>query len=142
MLFTETTECIDTLHPSLLNPASLNSGTGDGQNWEQRKYGCLIPPAWCGGGAVHGAAVVRNVVTASCRCREAHSIFHVLDFGRHRGHCRTATARTLWNRTFRLRWPAAAPPKGGRGCLMSPPCLESQGCHLIPLCYLLSCSSA
>ena len=34
------------------------------------------------------------------------------------------------------------PPKGGRGCLMSPPCLESQGCHLIPLCYLLSCSSA
>ena len=33
------------------------------------------------------------------------------------------------------------PPKGGRGCLMSPPCLESQGCHLIPLCYLLSCSS-
>ena len=25
-------------------------------------------------------------------------------------------------------------PKGGRGCLMSPPCLESQGCHLIPLC--------
>ena len=29
------------------------------------------------------------------------------------------------------------PPKGGRGCLMSPPCLESQGCHLIPLCYLL-----
>ena len=34
------------------------------------------------------------------------------------------------------------PLKGGRGCLMSPPCLESQGCHLIPLCYLLSCSSA
>ena len=34
------------------------------------------------------------------------------------------------------------PPKGGRGCLMSPACLESQGCHLIPLCYLLSRSSA
>ena len=33
------------------------------------------------------------------------------------------------------------PPKGGRGCIMSPPCLESEGCHLIPLCYLLSCSS-
>ena len=33
-------------------------------------------------------------------------------------------------------------PKGGRGCLMSPHCLESQGCHLIPLCYLLSSSSA
>ncbi len=32
-------------------------------------------------------------------------------------------------------------PKGGRGCLMSPSCLESQGFHLIPLCYLLSCSS-
>ena len=33
---------------------------------------------------------------------------------------------------------AMYPPKGGRGCLMSPPpCLESQGCHLIPLCYLL-----
>ena len=37
---------------------------------------------------------------------------------------------------------AQTPRKGGRGCLMSPPCLESQGCHLIPLCYLLSCSSA
>ena len=33
-------------------------------------------------------------------------------------------------------------PKGGRVCLVSPPCLESRGCHLIPLCYLLSCSSA
>ena len=40
------------------------------------------------------------------------------------------------------RTPVPFPPKGGRGCLMSPPCLESQGCHLIPLCYLLSCSSA
>ena len=39
-------------------------------------------------------------------------------------------------------WLTQPPPKGGRGCLMSPPCLESQGCHLIPLCYLLSCSSA
>ena len=26
--------------------------------------------------------------------------------------------------------------------VMSLPCLESQGCHLIPLCYRLSCSSA
>ena len=34
------------------------------------------------------------------------------------------------------------PSKGGRRCLMSSPCLESQGCHLIPLYYLLSCSSA
>ena len=38
--------------------------------------------------------------------------------------------------------PMRQPPKGGRGCLMSPPCLESQGCHLIPLCCRLSCSSA
>ena len=37
---------------------------------------------------------------------------------------------------------AWCPLKGGRGCLMSPPCLESQGCHLIPLYSLLSCSSA
>ena len=28
--------------------------------------------------------------------------------------------------------------KGGRGCLMFLSCLESQGCHLIPLSYLLS----
>ena len=34
------------------------------------------------------------------------------------------------------------PPKGGQGCLMSPPCLKSQGCHLIPLYYPLTCSSA
>ena len=31
------------------------------------------------------------------------------------------------------------PPKGGWGCLLSLSCLESQGCHLIPLSYLLSC---
>ena len=29
-------------------------------------------------------------------------------------------------------------PKGGRGCLMSPSCLESQGCHLIPPFYLFN----
>ena len=29
------------------------------------------------------------------------------------------------------------PWKGGWRCLMSPPCLESQGCHLIPLFYLV-----
>ena len=34
------------------------------------------------------------------------------------------------------------PRKGGRGCPMSPPSLESQGCHSIPPYYLLSCSSA
>ena len=34
------------------------------------------------------------------------------------------------------------PQRKARGCLMSPPSLESQGCHLIPLCYLFSCSSA
>ena len=39
------------------------------------------------------------------------------------------------------RHPLRQPSKGGRGCL-SPRCLESQGCHLIPLCSLLSCSSA
>ena len=31
-------------------------------------------------------------------------------------------------------------PKGGWGCLMSPSCLESQGCHLISHSYLLSSS--
>ena len=34
------------------------------------------------------------------------------------------------------------PPKGGRVCLMSPSCLESDCYHLIPLYYLFSCSSA
>ena len=29
--------------------------------------------------------------------------------------------------------------KRGWGCLMTSSCLESQGCHLIPLSYLLSC---
>ena len=49
----------------------------------------------------------------------------------------------IWARkTYNTSYFPACPPKGGRGCLMSPPCLKSQGCHLIPLCYLLSCSSA
>ena len=49
----------------------------------------------------------------------------------------------IWARkTYNTSYFPACPPKGGRGCLKSPPCLKSQGCHLIPLCYLLSCSSA
>ena len=44
----------------------------------------------------------------------------------------------LWSLLTKV--PRGCPtPKGGRGCLMSSPCLESQGCHLIPLSYLLSC---
>ena len=39
-----------------------------------------------------------------------------------------------------LLFPLLSPSKGGRECLMFPPCLESQGCHLIPLCYLLQSS--
>ena len=34
------------------------------------------------------------------------------------------------------------PRREAEECLMSPPCLEYQGCHLVPLYYLLSCSSA
>ena len=44
--------------------------------------------------------------------------------------------------TFACNTVTHKPLKGGRGCLMSPPCPESQDCHLIPLRYLLSCSSA
>ena len=33
-------------------------------------------------------------------------------------------------------------PKGGCALLRSTPCLESQGCHLIPSFYLLPCYSA
>ena len=54
-----------------------------------------------------------------------------------------AQARTqaIKHISFGLSVPGTA-PEGRPGCLMSPPCLESQGCHLIPLFYLLSCSSA
>ena len=38
--------------------------------------------------------------------------------------------------------PTPLPRNGGRGCLRSTPCLESQGCHLFALYYLLSCSFA
>ena len=34
-----------------------------------------------------------------------------------------------------------SPPKGGQGCLRYPSCLESQGCHRIPIFQLLSCFS-
>ena len=39
---------------------------------------------------------------------------------------------------FYLVSPSGVTPKGGRECLMLTSCLESQGCHLIPLSYLLS----
>ena len=41
-----------------------------------------------------------------------------------------------------LSLPSRLLPKRGRGCQMSPICLESQGCHLILLYCLLSWSSA
>ena len=52
----------------------------------------------------------------------------------------TGKKTVLSNSFFFMLW--SEPPKGRRGCLMSPSCLESLGCHLIPLYYLLSCSSA
>ena len=49
----------------------------------------------------------------------------------------------LWHKPTKLAHSYQfCPLNGGRGCLMSPLCLKSQGCQLIPLCYLLSCSSA
>ena len=45
---------------------------------------------------------------------------------------------TLENRSNFFLLVTWNPPKGGQGCLMSPPFLESQGCHLIPLYNLLS----
>ena len=49
----------------------------------------------------------------------------------------------LGNLRMLLKWRLLmGSPKGGQGCLMSPPCLESQGCHLITVCYLFSCLSA
>ena len=46
----------------------------------------------------------------------------------------------MWYELFSMHTSDA--PKGGQGCLISPPCLESQGCHLVPLYYFLSCFSA
>ena len=51
-------------------------------------------------------------------------------------------ALTCFNIVSGTTPPNLSPPKGGRGFLMSPACLESEGRHLIPLYYLLSCSSA
>ena len=45
----------------------------------------------------------------------------------------TAVRHPLHGRVFEGVALQPQPPKGGRGCLMSPPCLESQSCHLIPL---------
>ena len=53
----------------------------------------------------------------------------------------TTTTRTT--NVFVMCWvaPRCVSPKGGRGCLMSPLCLDPQGCNLIPFYYLLSCNS-
>ena len=52
--------------------------------------------------------------------------------------CISSLAHTYsWNLDFKIH-----PLKGGQGYLMSPSHLESQDYHLIPLFYLLSCSSA
>ena len=44
----------------------------------------------------------------------------------------------LWSLLTKVPW-GCPTLKAGRGCLLSSSCLESQGCHLIPLSYLLSC---
>ena len=36
-------------------------------------------------------------------------------------------------------WISLFPPKGARGCFILPLCLESQGCHSIPLSYMCVC---
>ena len=66
-------------------------------------------------------------------------------------HCKQKCPLKIWTDVFNVKVTvsvqnfnclARLTPKGGRGCLMSTPCLESLGCHLIPLSYLLSCFSA
>ena len=43
-----------------------------------------------------------------------------------------------WTSPSRSLHPIISPLKSGQGCFMSLSCLESQGCHLIPLSYLIS----
>ena len=78
------------------------------------------------------------------------SVVYVVCFGeRGKGGLLSHLCQTR-NRSIHLHFfqnlsrffPVLAPPTGGRGRLMSLPCLESQGCHLILLHCLLSCFSA
>ena len=57
-------------------------------------------------------------------------IFCMLHFCCHHCHATTLIPFSLWQ------------PEGRLGMSDVSPLSESQGCHLIPLCYLLSCSSA
>jgi len=50
-------------------------------------------------------------------------------------------ARACVHTHMRTHKHASMPPKGSRECLISLLCLESQGCQLIPLSYLISCFS-
>ena len=65
---------------------------------------------------------------------------------RHAYHCSLSVFQNHKNHRMFYKYPVVdhlcVEKKNPKGCLMSPSCLESQGCHLIPLCYLLSCSSA
>ena len=78
-----------------------------------------------------------NIITGHTKSKAANRLFPCFQ-----------SVSNLAELTWRCEWLCSIqrtvllPPKGGRDYLMSPPCLESQGCHLIPLCYLLSCSSA
>ena len=58
-------------------------------------------------------------------------------------HCVPLKCDRLWLFAyFSLHYFVACTPEGRPGMSDVSPCLESQGCHLIPVCYLLSCSSA
>ena len=107
---------------------------------------CFSDEAWLE--ILQQILVTENVEVQHRACHFAMSLLTCMFYRRSSGlrSCsRFWLQRTLKFSIMPVTLPWASlpvPPKGGRGCLMSPPCLESQGCYLIPLCYLLSCSSA
>ena len=84
----------------------------------------------CENSSLHSGPVLPTTVPA-CSTHYSPCLFHPLQS--------LPVPPTIVHPLQSLPVPPATSPKGGRGCLMSPSCLESQGCHLIPLSYLLSC---
>ena len=97
-------------------------------SWSRSSSDCF-PEQW-----LHQRGCLRGV---SCQPGDGKKVFL------HSEHAILVINRAQVGLLFATSPPSLLPAlKGGQGCLMFIPCLESQGCHLIPLSYLLSCFSA
>ena len=113
--------------------------TGGGFSGKQPGYVHLLQPLWklevnsMGSNLVMCTSYSHTVETGGGLSGKQPGYVHLLQLSLYN---HTIAIHVLFFTVARI---SSSCLNGGWGCLMSPSCLESQGHHLIPLSYLLSC---